>query len=275
MAVAQSRPSRAAARKPASSASSLLEVTHKGAVAHLQLTRPEKRNALSDALIERIRSAVIALPETTRAIVISGAGEHFCAGLDMSELSERDAAQGVAHSRSWHAAFAQLADGNIPVIAALHGAVIGGGLELASAAHLRIADPNTYLALPEGTRGLFVGGGGSARISRLIGVSRMTDMMLTGRRFDAGEAERIGLVNYISAPGQSLALAFELAARVAQNAPMSNYAVIQALPRIASQSTDNGLFTESLMAAIAQSDPEAKKRMRSFLSGSGAKVKRP
>lgn len=260
----------AAARKTAAG----LQVERLGPIAHLRLDRPEKRNALSDALIARLSRALTELPGSVRVIVLSGAGDHFCAGLDMAELTERDAVGGVAHSRTWHAAFGQLALGSVPVIAALHGAVVGGGVELASAAHLRVADPSTYFALPEGTRGLFVGGGGSIRISRLIGVSRMSDMMLTGRVIDAAEAERIGLVNYLSAPGQALAQAMQLAKRIAANAAVSNFAVVQALPRIAEQSTESGLFTESLMAAIAQSDPDAKQRMAAFLSGRARKVVR-
>jgi enoyl-CoA hydratase/carnithine racemase len=105
----------------------------------------------------------------------------FCAGLDLSELSERDAGQGMHHSRMWHAALECVQYGPVPVVAALHGAVVGGGLELASACHIRVADDTTFFALPEGSRGIFVGGGGSVRIPKLIGVARMTDMMLTGR----------------------------------------------------------------------------------------------
>src|SRR3954470_17881309 len=156
----------------------LLEISLLGAVVHVRLARPAKRNAISDRLIQQLHTAFANLPSVVRAAVISGAGEHFCAGLDLSELVERDVGEGVLHSRMWHAAFEQIQFGTVPVVAALHGAVIGGGLELASACHVRMAEPSTYFGLPEGQRGLFVGGGGSARIPRLIGVARMTDMML-------------------------------------------------------------------------------------------------
>jgi enoyl-CoA hydratase/carnithine racemase len=250
----------------------LLKIEHAGAITHLRLNRPAKRNAINDGLVAQLQTAFVNLPEATRAVVLSGEGEHFCAGLDLSELSERSVAEGIVHSRSWHAAFQQIQLGRVPVIAVLHGAVVGGGLELASAAHIRVAEASTFYGLPEGQRGLFVGGGGSARIPRLIGVARMTDMMMTGRVVDADEGGRIGLSQYVVEDGQGLAKALALAEKVASNAPLSNFAVMHALPRIAEMGPDEGLFTESLMAAIAQGDDAAKNRMRAFLDGKAGKV---
>jgi len=250
----------------------LLKIEHAGAITHLRLNRPAKRNAINDGLVAQLQTAFVNLPEATRAVVLSGEGEHFCAGLDLSELSERSVAEGIVHSRSWHAAFQQIQLGRVPVIAVLHGAVVGGGLELASAAHIRVAEASTFYGLPEGQRGLFVGGGGSARIPRLIGVARMTDMMMTGRVVDADEGGRIGLSQYVVEDGQGLAKALALAEKVASNAPLSNFAVMHALPRIAEMGPDEGLFTESLMAAIAQGDDSAKNRMRAFLDGKAGKV---
>ena len=243
-------------------------------VAIVRLRRPAKRNALNDRLVLSIRQLFETLPEGVRAVVLDGEGDHFCAGLDLSELKERDAAQGLHHSRMWHAALERLQLGTVPVIAALHGAVVGGGLELASACHIRVADETTFYALPEGTRGIFVGGGGSVRIPRLIGVARMTDMMLTGRVYDAAEGERIGLAQYLVPKGQALSKALELALKVAQNAPMTNYALMHALPRIAEQPADQGYLTEALVSAIAQSAPEAKARVRAFLEGKAPKVQK-
>jgi len=243
-----------------------------GAVAVIRLNRAAKRNALSDALVIGIRDTFQSLPSTVRAAVIDGAGDHFCAGLDLSELKERDAGQGLHHSRMWHNALEQVQYGPVPVIAALHGAVVGGGLELASACHIRVADETTFYALPEGSRGIFVGGGGAVRIPRLIGAARMADMMLTGRVYNAGDGERIGMAQYLVPAGQAFAKALELARRVAENAPLTNYALMHALPRIAEQPADQGFMTEALMAAIAQSAPEAKQRVRDFLEGRGAKV---
>jgi enoyl-CoA hydratase/carnithine racemase len=250
----------------------LLKIEHAGAITHVRLNRPAKRNAINDGLVAQLQTAFIHLPETTRVVVLSGEGDHFCAGLDLSELADRSVAEGIVHSRSWHAAFSQIQLGRVPVIAVLHGAVVGGGLELASSAHVRVAEASTFYGLPEGQRGLFVGGGGSARIPRLIGVARMADMMLTGHVYDAEEGGRIGFSQYVVEDGKGLEKAFELAAKIAANAPLSNFAVMHALPRIAEMSQDEGLFTESLMAAIAQGDDAAKNRMRAFLDGKAAKV---
>ena len=241
-------------------------------VAVMRLARGAKRNALSDGLIEALRDAFENLPDTARAAVIDGEGPHFCAGLDLSELNERDAGQGLHHSRRWHAALERVQHGPVPVVAALHGAVVGGGLELASACHIRVADTTTFYALPEGSRGIFVGGGGSVRIPKLIGVARMTDMMLTGRVYDAEAGERAGFAQYLVPENTAFYKAMELAQRIAQNAPLTNYALMHALPRIAEQPADQGFFTEALMSGIAQASPEAKERVRDFLEGRAAKV---
>ena len=253
-----------------------VEITgSKHEIAVVRLTRSAKRNALSDGLILALRDAFQNLPSTVRAAVLDGEGEHFCAGLDLSELKERDAGEGVHHSRMWHAALDAIQYGPVPVVAALHGAVVGGGLELASAAHIRVADASTFYALPEGTRGIFVGGGGSVRIPKLIGVARMTDMMLTGRVYNAEDGERLGFAQYLVGEGQAFDKAMELAERIATNAPLTNYALMHALPRIAEQPADHGFMTEALISAIAQAAPEAKQRVRDFLEGkAGTKVKK-
>jgi (methylthio)acryloyl-CoA hydratase len=250
----------------------LLQVSIRANVLHVRLNRPDKRNALSDPLIQQLHTVFVNLPDDVRAVVVSGEGSHFCAGLDLSELVERDIGSGVLHSRMWHAAFDAVQFGRVPVVAALHGAVVGGGLELATACHIRVAEASTYYGLPEGQRGIFVGGGGSARIPRLIGVARMTDLMMTGRVYDAQEGLGVGLSQYVVGDGEGLAKAIALAERIASNAPMSNFAVMHALPRIADQSQSDGLFTEALMAAVAESTPEAQVRLRAFLEGKANKV---
>ena len=245
-----------------------------GAVATLTLNRPAKRNAISLRMVAALADAVAQLPDAVKVIVLAGSGEHFSAGLDLSELQEMSAAEGVHHSQSWYEVFRRLQFGTRPVVAVLHGAVVGGGLELAACAHVRVADETAYFGLPEGTRGIFLGGGGSVRVTKLIGFSRVTEMMLTGRVYDAQQAFQIGLVHHTVAAGQGLAKALELAQRIAGNAPMSNYAILRALPLIAEQPMEHGLMTESLMAAITQSEPEAKARVQAFLDKRAAKVER-
>jgi enoyl-CoA hydratase/carnithine racemase len=243
-----------------------------GPVAALTLNRPAKRNALDDETLLGIERFFTQLPDDVACVVLAAEGDHFSAGLDLSEMGELDTMSGVRHSRMWHRVLELVEFGPVPVVCALHGAVVGGGLELAAAAHVRVAERSTFYALPEGMRGIFVGGGASVRLPRLIGVARMADLMLTGRRFDADEGLAIGLSQYVAEDGTGFDRALELAARIAQNAPHTNYAIVQALPRIAEANPREGYFMEAMVAAIAQGTDEAKERMRAFLEGSARKV---
>jgi (methylthio)acryloyl-CoA hydratase len=201
-------------------------------------------------------------------VVLDASGENFSAGLDLAELSECSTFEGVAHSMMWHRLFEQVELGRVPVVAVLKGAVVGGGLELALAAHIRVAERTAYYALPEGQRGIFGGGGGAVRLPRLIGAARMVDMMLTGRVYGAEEGQALGISHYLVDNGQGLAKGLDLAGKIARNAPITNFAVIHALPRIAEANPREGFMMEALMAAVAQGSEEAKDRLRAFLSKS-------
>jgi enoyl-CoA hydratase/carnithine racemase len=251
-----------------------LAAERRGDVAILTLNRPQKRNALDDETVLGIEAFFSALPAGIKAAVVHGAGEHFSAGLDLGELTERNVAEGIEHSRMWHRAFEHIEFGKVPVVAVLHGAVVGGGLELAAAAHVRVAERSAYYALPEGSRGIYVGGGASVRLPRLIGVSRMQEMMLTGRSYSAEDGHAIGLSHYLVEPGAGLAKGIELANHIATNAPLTNYAIVHVLPRIAESDPAGGYLTESLMAAIAQGSNEAKALLKDFLEKRGKKVLR-
>ncbi|QIM48315.1 crotonase/enoyl-CoA hydratase family protein [Pusillimonas sp. DMV24BSW_D] len=252
----------------------LLSVKMLDNIALVTLTRPAKRNAINLDLVSELNQCFQSFSEDVKAIILNGEGEHFCAGLDLSEVREHTVPQSVMHSRMWHEAFNQIQFGRAPVIAVMHGAVVGGGLELASATHIRIAESSAFYALPEGKRGLFVGGGGSVRISRLMGVNRMTDLMLTGRVLNAEEGQQIGVSTYLTEPGKGLEKAMELAKGISSNAEMTNYAVMHMLPRIADQNIQDGLATESLMAAVAQTDPATRRLLAEFLDQKKNKVQR-
>ena len=140
-----------------------LRAERRGNVAIVRLARPEKRNALNDTIVLGLETFFTSLPDDIAAALIYGEGDHFSAGLDLSELQERDIKQGIAHSSQWHRVFDKIQFGKVPVVSVLHGAVVGGGLELAAATHIRVAERSTYYGLPEGSRGIYVGGGGSVR----------------------------------------------------------------------------------------------------------------
>jgi enoyl-CoA hydratase/carnithine racemase len=243
----------------------LIQASFDEAVYTLTLNRPAKRNAISDRVLAALDAALDRRPEGARVIVLAAAGEHFCAGLDLSEHQHREPFGVMLHSQGWHRVFHRLQHGGIPVIAALRGAVIGGGLELAAATHVRVAEPDTIYQLPEGRHGIFVGGGASVRVARLIGPGRLCEMMLTGRILDAEEGQRLGLSHYLVGPGEGAARARELALRVAQNAPMANWAMVSAIARIDNMASEDGLFVESLTAALTQTSPEVAERIGQFL----------
>jgi enoyl-CoA hydratase/carnithine racemase len=257
------------------SAKNPLKIERDGPVLLIGVDRPEKRNALNDRVIAALDEVFSHPPADARAALIHSTGPNFSAGLDLSELAERDAYEGVLHSRAWHQCFEKIEFGRLPVVAVLRGAVVGGGLELAAAAHVRVAEASAFYALPEGQRGIFVGGGGSVRVPRLIGVSRMADMMLTGRVYSAEEGAPLGFSQYLVGDGEGYAKGLELAHKMAANAPLTSLAVIQALPRIAEADPRIGYFMEALMASVAQSAPEAKARVRAFLEKRAPKVAKP
>ncbi|MEM1146177.1 MAG: crotonase/enoyl-CoA hydratase family protein [Pseudomonadota bacterium] len=250
-------------------------VERKGQIAILTLNRPEKRNALSDELVLAMRAFFTSVPTDVSAIVVKGAGDHFCAGLDLNELKESSFFEGIENSVIGQGLNNDIQYCSVPVISVLHGAVVGGGLEIAVSTHIRVAEASAFYALPEGTRGIFLGSGGSVRLPRLIGTDAVMDMMLTGRVYSAEDAHaQLGMTQYLVGDGEGLEKAIHLAERIAENSKMSNYAIVQALPRIVESDPNTGLFTELLMAGIAQDDDEAKRRLREFLELKMNKVKR-
>lgn len=236
-----------------------------GDIATLVFNRPDKRNAMNDALIEEMDQFFSNPPEGVNAVILRGEGGHFCSGLDLAEHESREPIAGVYHSRNWHRVSELIEYGGLPVISVLTGAVIGGGLEIAASTHVRIAEPDVRFQLPEGRRGIFVGGGATVRVGRLVGPDRMREMMLTGRSYGAEDGLRMGLAHYTVEAGEGLDHAKKLARKIADNAPFSNYLMINAIPRIGDMSRSDGLFTESLAAAMSQTSDGAKEGLRAFL----------
>ena len=254
---------------------SCVQVDMRDTIAVVTLNRPQKRNSLSDELVLGLQTFFSSIPSQVQAVVMNGAGENFCAGLDLNELKESSVTESFETSKIGQRLNDTVQYCKVPVVAVLHGAVIGGGLELAAAAHVRVAESSAYYALPEGTRGIFLGSGGTVRLPRLIGTSAVMEMMLTGRVYDAQEAHQLlRLTHYLVEPGEGLQRGIELAQKIASNAPLANFAIIQAMPRIADQDPQGGLFTEMLMVGIAQGDDEAKVRLRDFLERKINKVVR-
>jgi len=247
-------------------------------IAVLGLNRPDKRNAVNEAMIDQLRAAVLRAYDEADVGVLHGHGKNFCSGLDLAEALARAANQvtpprkGKRHS--WHEVFDLIARGTVPWVAALHGGVLGGGLELATAAHLRVADETAFFGLPEAQRGIFVGGGGTVRIQRVVGYTVMADMMLTGRLLSAAEGEREHIVRYVVPEGQALDKALALAAKIATNPHDTNWRITNLLPRVNDVSHEDGLFMEYLSSNLQRS-PQAAERLREFVEGRAAPLVPP
>ena len=248
--------------------------TQENDVLCVTLNRPQKRNALDAQTIEELISLFALLPRSSvRAVVLGGAGDHFCAGLDLVEhhRADRRPEEFMQLCLRWHEAFNKMEYGGVPVIAALKGAVVGGGLELASAAHIRVADRSTYFALPEGQRGLFTGGGATIRVSDLVGKARMIDMILTGRIYQGEEAISVGLAQYLVE--DSLAHAHELAQAAAANLPLTNFAICSAISHMQNMSALDAAYAESVVAGVVNTQPDARARLAAFADKTAARVR--
>ena len=251
-----------------------LEITVQDTIATVRLNRPDKRNALDAETVEQLITLFNALPRSgIRAVVLCAAGTHFSAGLDLVEHHklDRSAADFMFICLRWHEAFNKMEYGGIPVIAALKGAVVGGGLELASAAHIRVADASTYFALPEGQRGLFTGGGATIRVADLVGKARMIDMMLTGRIYKGQEAMDVGLCQYLVEDSEAKAM--ELAQIAAKNPPLSNFAICSAISHMQNMSAFDASYAEAVVAGIVNTQPASRELLEAFVNKSGKRIK--
>ncbi|MCT4608746.1 MAG: methylthioacryloyl-CoA hydratase [Pelagimonas sp.] len=239
------------------------------------LNRPEKRNALDVLTIEElVRFFSGAHQAKVGAVVLAGAGDHFCAGLDLVEhwKADRSPADFMHVCLRWHEAFNKMEYGGVPIIAALKGAVVGGGLELASSAHVRVMNESTYFALPEGQRGIFTGGGATIRVSDMIGKYRMIDMILTGRVYQGQEAADLGLAQYL-VEGSTMDKALELADKVAQNLPLTNFAICSAISHMNNMSGLDAAYAEAMVGGIVNTQPAARARLEAFANKTAARVR--
>ncbi len=254
-----------------------LDVEHRDdGVSVVTLNRPQKRNALDIATIDELVDFFSAAPRAgVKAVVLAGAGDHFCAGLDLIEHhdADRSPADFMHVCLRWHEAFNKMEYGGVPIIAALQGAVVGGGLELASSAHIRVMDGSTYFALPEGQRGLFTGGGATIRVAQLVGKANMVDMMLTGRVHQGQAAVDLGLAQYIETERSSFDKALEIAQQAAANLPLTNFAICSAISHVQNMSSFDAAYAESVVAGVVNTQPAARERLAAFADKSAPRTR--
>lgn len=211
------------------------EVTleRRGAIAMLTLNRPDRRNALSRATVKELGrlGRDLLRDAAVRAIVLTGSGDRaFCAGADLKERLTMSEDEVLALLRSYRAELGWLVDAPVPTLAAINGAALGGGLELALACDFRVACADAVFALPETSLGIIPGAGGTQRLPRIVGEAKAKEMILLGARLDAQQALACGLVHRVCPAGESL-LDFALAflAPIAEGAPIAQRAALRAL----------------------------------------------
>jgi enoyl-CoA hydratase len=244
------------------------------AVAIVRVNRPDKLNALNGALIAQLDDAFHALAEddAVQAIVLTGAGEKaFVAGADIGELAQMDSIGGVRTSRQGQDAFRFMERMRKPVIAAVNGFALGGGLELALACHVRLASENAKFGLPEVKLGIIPGYGGTVRLPRLVGKGRALEMILTGEMIDAAEAHRIGLVNRVFPQAELLDGARALATKIAANGPIAVALALEAVEHGLAATTDDAQLFESNLFGLLASTSDMREGMGAFLEKRKAK----
>ena len=238
-------------------------------IAWISINRPKKLNALNREVLEELNTLFVALNNdaAVHIIILTGTGDKaFIAGADIAEFAAFDALEGEALSRKGQqTVFDQIAETNKPVIAAINGFALGGGLELALSCHVRIASSNAKMGLPETSLGVIPGYGGTQRLPQIIGRGRATELIITGRMMNADEALQTGLVTQVVPQEELLSTAASLAEKIKNNSP---HAIAQALGAIASGYVDgtNGYEEEIKRFGTCFGHPEFKEGTQAFLA---------
>lgn len=250
----------------ADTAAPLVTVERDGPVALLRLNRPRKLNALSGALEQEL-DAALADPavRSSSCVIVTGDERAFSAGADVSEMRAVDPAGILDYYRSTGGVYERVADLPQPTIAAISGWCLGGGLELALATDLRIADPAATFGLPEVGIGIVPSSGGLFRLVRAVGPARAKELVLTSRRFDAQEALALGIVSELAPPGQALARARELGAELTRHPPLALSVAKQAIDAIADSPRDAALAIERLAYGLLAQTHDAREAASAFV----------
>ncbi|WP_029214600.1 enoyl-CoA hydratase/isomerase family protein [Kallotenue papyrolyticum] len=246
-----------------------LLVEQDGPVAIITLNRPQQLNALCQALLRELEAALdaIAADENVRAVIITGAGERaFAAGADISELAQLPSATaGRELALRSHRLARKMADLPKPIIAAINGYALGGGLELALACDIRLAADTAQLGLPEVTLGIMPGWGGTQRLLRLTGPGVAKLLMMTGERISAQQAQQLAIVERVVPQAELLDAAKHLAHTLAGMPPLSIAAIKEAVNRGHDMALDDAnAFEAGLFGALTATE-DAKEGTRAFL----------
>ncbi len=244
-----------------------LRIERRDRVAVLTIDRPKVLNALDAATMKELDAAFAELgaDESVQAVIVTGAGDRaFVAGADINELAKQDSRSGYETSLRGQRVFRRIETLGKPVIAAVNGYALGGGLELALACHLRIAAEGARMGLPEVSLGAIPGYGGTQRLARLIGKGRALEMILTGERIDAAEAFRTGLVNRVVPAERLLASCEEMARKILSNGPLAVRHALDAVERGLDGALEEGLVLEASLFGVLCGTEDYREGMKAF-----------
>lgn len=243
----------------------LVETSVDGKVGLCRLNRPEARNALSPEAMEELQAALEAFDtdDPVRCIVIAGSDEVFAAGADIGAIAQRSFSEALFHPAA--AFWRRLTECRTPMVAAVSGFALGGGCELALACDLIVASETAQFGQPEINLGIIPGGGGTQRLARAVGKHRAMELVLTGRRIDAREAERIGIVNEVTAADAWLGRALEVAGTIAERPPLATKLAKQAVLVAEETGLAAGLEQERRLYELAMATEDRVEGTRAFL----------
>jgi len=247
-----------------------VSVEREGALALVRVTRPDKLNALNDATLVELTAAFTQLraDPAVRCVILTG-GEAkrpaFVAGADIAEMAGQEPLEARRRSQLGQHLCATIEDLGKPVVAAVNGFALGGGLELALACHVRLASEDARLGLPEVTLGIIPGFGGTQRLPRLIGQAAAVELIATGRHVDAREAVALGLVNHVYPADQLLPEARKLAGKIAANGPLAVRLALESVLRGASQPLREALAYEANLFGLVAATRDMREGLKAFL----------
>ena len=253
-----------------------IKTENKDGVLVITVDRPKVLNALNAQTVQEIGAAFDAArdDDSVKAVVLTGGGEKaFVAGADIGELAQMTPITGKTTSEKGQRVFRAIEKFPKPVIAAVNGFALGGGCELALACHIRIASDKAQLGLPEVTLGIIPGYGGTQRMARLLGKGKALELILTGDRIKADEAERIGLVNRVVPADQLMTVAEEMARTIAKRGPLAVRAAIEAVMSGSDMPFEEGQFLEATLFGLLASTEDMKEGMGAFLEKRTAEFK--
>jgi len=242
----------------------------------ITIDRAKVLNALNAQTVREIGEAFDAAreDESVKAVILTGAGEKaFVAGADINELAQATPMSGKATAEKGQRIFLNIERFPKPVIGAINGFALGGGCELALACHIRIASENAQLGLPEVTLGIIPGYGGTQRMARLLGKGKALELILTGDRIGAADAERIGLVNRVVPSDQLMSVCEELARKIMSRGPLAVRAAIEAVMSGSEMPFEEGQFLEATLFGLLCATEDTKEGMRAFVEKRPAQFK--